>query len=90
MDVSLESVPRKGLLSEEVSSLPSVQRSYISDSARLLSLLVSELVSCEPRKKGMGTVYRVKRKRRVWSSAVTRVAAVTMTSELCDIFSREV
>jgi hypothetical protein len=32
MDVSLESVPRKGLLSEEVSSLPSVQRSYISDS----------------------------------------------------------
>jgi hypothetical protein len=32
MDVSLESVPRKGLLSEKVSSLPSVQRSYILDS----------------------------------------------------------
>jgi hypothetical protein len=31
MDVSLESVPRKSLLSEKVSSLPSVQRSYISD-----------------------------------------------------------
>jgi hypothetical protein len=30
MDVSLESVPRKGLLSE-VSSLPSVQRSYTSE-----------------------------------------------------------
>jgi hypothetical protein len=45
MNVSLESVPRKGLLSEEVSSLPSVQRSYISDSARLRSQLVSELVS---------------------------------------------
>jgi hypothetical protein len=31
MDVSLDPVPRKGLLSENVSSLPSVQRSYISD-----------------------------------------------------------
>jgi hypothetical protein len=31
MDVSLESVPRKGLLYEKVSSLPSVQRSYISE-----------------------------------------------------------
>jgi hypothetical protein len=41
MDVSLESVPRKGLLYEKVSSLPSVQRSYISDSARLLSLLMA-------------------------------------------------
>jgi hypothetical protein len=34
MNVSLESVPRKGLLSEKVSSLPSVQRSYISDRAQ--------------------------------------------------------
>jgi hypothetical protein len=31
MVVSLESIPRKVLLSEKVSSLPSVQRSYISD-----------------------------------------------------------
>jgi hypothetical protein len=48
MDVSLESVPRKDLLSEKVSSLPSVQRSYISDRAQL----VSELVSCEAKKEG--------------------------------------
>jgi hypothetical protein len=31
MDVSLESIPRKVLLYEKVSSLPSVQKSYISD-----------------------------------------------------------
>jgi hypothetical protein len=37
MDVSLESVPRKGLLSEKVSSLPSVQRSYISDNELAVS-----------------------------------------------------
>jgi hypothetical protein len=43
MDVSLESVPRKGLLSKKVSSLPSVQSSYIP---------VSYLVSWWPRKNG--------------------------------------
>jgi hypothetical protein len=48
MDVSLESVPRKGLLSEKVSSLPSVQRSYISDRAQL----VSEWVGGQERRKG--------------------------------------
>jgi hypothetical protein len=35
MDVSLESVPRKGLLYEKVSSLQSVQRSYISEFSAL-------------------------------------------------------
>jgi hypothetical protein len=38
MDVSLESVPRKGLLSEKVPSLQSVQRAYISDRAELSEL----------------------------------------------------
>jgi hypothetical protein len=33
----LESVPRKGLLSEKVSSLPSVQRSYIPGASELVS-----------------------------------------------------
>jgi hypothetical protein len=37
MDVSLESVPRKSLLSEKVSSLLSVQRSYISDNGLVVS-----------------------------------------------------
>jgi hypothetical protein len=49
MDVSLESVPRKGLLSEKVSSLPSIQRSYISDRAQL----VSEGAGGQERRKGM-------------------------------------
>jgi hypothetical protein len=35
MDVSSESVPRKGLLSEKVSSLPSIQRSYIPELSEL-------------------------------------------------------
>jgi hypothetical protein len=48
MDVSLESVPRKGLLSEKVSSLQSVQRSYTSEFS------TEELVSCEPRREEKG------------------------------------
>jgi hypothetical protein len=47
MDVSSESVPRKGLFSEKVSSLPSVQRSYTSEFSAVSEL--SEL-SWYPRK----------------------------------------
>jgi hypothetical protein len=43
MAISSEFVPRKGLLSEKLSSLPSVQRSYITDRAELVSEL-SELI----------------------------------------------
>jgi hypothetical protein len=46
MDVSSESVPRKDLLSEKVSSLPSVQRSYTSEFSAV-SELSGELVSKE-------------------------------------------
>jgi hypothetical protein len=44
MNVSSESVPRKGLLSEKASSLPSAQRSYIPDRGLLLKLKSLEVL----------------------------------------------
>jgi hypothetical protein len=50
MDVSSESVPRKDLLSEKVSSLPSVQRSYTSEFSAVSEL--SEGVGIQGKKTG--------------------------------------
>jgi hypothetical protein len=63
MDVSSESVPRKGLLSEKVSSLPSVQRTYTLEFSAVREL--SEGVSMQGKRKG------------TCSSAATRIVLAT-------------
>jgi hypothetical protein len=80
MNVSSESVPRKGLLSEKASSLPSAQRSYIPDRG-LLSSVVGIGTVVVSREFGVCSWYPGNRKG-TWSSPVTRVAAVMMAAEL--------
>jgi hypothetical protein len=75
MDVSLESVPRKGLLSERVSTLPSAQRSYISDRAQLVRKLVA--------KRGRKGTWSSAATRIVLAKDARRAVAVdTVTAEL--------
>jgi hypothetical protein len=60
MDVSSESVPRKGLLSEKVFALPSVQMSYTSEFSAVSSVeLVSKERGREPAEERLRWIQRL-------------------------------